>query len=156
LFIISDSIANQLSRFNIRLTPFLGKQLRVNGVMSSKKEQLCYELLKRTYPGLQHQVSIPETRKTVDFYLPAQKLIIEFLGDFYHGNLSKFERDAVNPVVKKTYGELHEHTFRRFAVLKGLGYKIKYVWEADFDRVTKRACDMLEGALMDFEVLEDI
>ena len=60
--------------------------------------------------------------------------IYEFLGDYWHGNPQKYDRKERNLLCKKTFGELYDYTFLRFQKLKELGYKVKYIWENDWER----------------------
>ena len=126
------------------------KHISVNGVNSSNKESHCYNILKIKYDDLIHQYKIPNSNKSVDFYSPSRNLIIEFLGDYYHGNLIKFERDDINPTVKKTYGELNDQTFKRFDKLKQNGYKIQYIWECDFDIMIRNMLQRLDDYFTDY------
>ena len=113
LFILKRSLQKRLNdllreygvQFNVyqqHNTSCQGRITKVNGTLSSKKEITCFHILSLMYPDLEQQVSIPETRRTVDYYSPSYNLIIEFLGDFYHGNLDKYDGDTMNPKVKKT------------------------------------------------------
>jgi len=80
----------------------------------------------RNYP-------LPEYKsKRVDGYDPKTNTVYEFLGDFWHGNPNKFNPSDINPVNKKTYGELLNNTFCIFNKMKSFGYNIKYIWEADW------------------------
>lgn len=124
-----------------------GKYVQINGMLSSNKEISCFYILKTVYPDLEQQVQIPETRKTVDYFSRSNKLVIEFLGDFYHGNLDKFDKDTTNPKVKKTYQELHDNTFKRFDILKQLGYNIQYIWESDWDKIMKGTLKDIKEAI---------
>jgi len=63
--------------------------------------------------------------------------IYEFLGDYYHGNPQIFDRDKYNQICHKTFGELYENTFKKFDILKSLGYTIKYIWESDWKKWKK-------------------
>jgi hypothetical protein len=58
--------------------------------------------------------------------------IYEFLGDYWHGNLKKYDPQVVNEITKKTYSELNLLTRRKFLALNALGYPIYYVWESDW------------------------
>ena len=139
IFVVNDEIYEALQEQGIHIEKItsLSINTRVNGINSSKKEKHCFDILKSKYNDLLHQYKIPYSRKAVDFYSPSLNLIIEFLGDYYHGNLAKFDRDDINPTVKKTYGELNDNTFLRFDVLKKLGYNIKYIWECDFNMLLR-------------------
>jgi uncharacterized protein with PIN domain len=69
---------------------------------------------------------------SVDGCVPLTKEIREFLGDIWHGNLTIYDSNDINPISKISYGQLHKETFERFAELKAAGWKIKYIWESDF------------------------
>ena len=56
-------------------------------------------------------------------------IIIEFLGDYWHGYRNNEE---LNEKVNKTFKELYMETFNRFQRLKELGYRIYYIWETDY------------------------
>lgn len=71
-------------------------------------------------------------------------IIYEFLGDYWHGNLSVFDANEMNLRAKKTFGELNKETFERFDTLKQMGHNIKYVWEADWRRFSQQKDVMLK------------
>lgn len=68
----------------------------------------------------------------VDAYVKSENTIYEFLGDFWHGNPKKFNRNSYNKMNKSTFGTLCDKTFYRMNKLFELGYAIKYVWESDW------------------------
>lgn len=72
----------------------------------------------------------------VDGYDPETKTIYEFLGNYWHGNPKLFNPNELNKRSKKTYGELYNNTFKKFDILKQMGYNIKYIWEQDWDNFT--------------------
>ena len=59
--------------------------------------------------------------------------IYEFLGDYWHGNPKIHNRNDINKATKTTFGELYDFTFNKFKKLKENGYRIKYMWESDWD-----------------------
>jgi hypothetical protein len=59
------------------------------------------------------------------------------LGDYFHGNPKKFNKDIINKTTKKSFGELYQNTFKKFDKLKSLGYNIKYIWESDWKKWSK-------------------
>jgi Fe2+ or Zn2+ uptake regulation protein len=63
--------------------------------------------------------------------------LYEFLGDYFHGNPKKFNKDIINKTTKKSFGELYQNTFKKFDKLKSLGYNIKYIWESDWKKWSK-------------------
>ena len=70
----------------------------------------------------------------VDGYHVKTNTIYEFLGDYWHGNPEKFKRNNYNKICHKTYGDLYNFTFNKFKKLKQLGYKIRYIWENDWNK----------------------
>lgn len=72
-----------------------------------------------------------------DGYDDKTNTIYEFLGDYWHGNLSKYAPDKIHPIREITYSQLYEETICRFDLLKSLGYNIKYIWETDWKNFKK-------------------
>lgn len=65
------------------------------------------------------------------------RVIYEFLGDYWHGNPLLYDSNDVNRCNKKTFGQLYQETLQRFKSLRELGYSIYYVWEHDWKRFKK-------------------
>ena len=59
--------------------------------------------------------------------------MLEFNGDFWHGNPSKYSRSTINPVSKLMMGELYDKTLEKRAYLENLGYTYRSIWESEFD-----------------------
>lgn len=72
-----------------------------------------------------------------DGYLPDYNLIIEFDGDYYHGNPKYFNPSHINPSNNKTYGELYKNTVERRQFLITNGFKVISVWASEFARIKK-------------------
>lgn len=80
----------------------------------------------------QHSMFIDKKLYKVDGYDPKTNTIYEFLGDYWHGNPAVFKEEARHPLIKKTYGELYVNTMKRISTLIENGYKVNYIWEADY------------------------
>ena len=63
-----------------------------------------------------------------------QKVVMEFHGDFWHGNPTIFSRSTFNPVNQLTMGELFDKTLEKQIYLVGQGYTYISIWESDFDK----------------------
>jgi len=61
------------------------------------------------------------------------KTVYEFYGDFWHGNLNRYDATDINKVIKHTFGFLYKKTMDREIEIKNSGYKIISIWESDFD-----------------------
>lgn len=80
----------------------------------------------------QKKIICGKKRFIVDGFDPNTNTIYEFLGDFWHGNPKKYNRNDQNPVNKKKYGKLYDDTFERFDYLINEGYSVKYIWESEW------------------------
>jgi hypothetical protein len=76
----------------------------------------------------------------VDGYYETQegeKVVLEFHGDFWHGNPEKFSKDMMNPVAKITMGDLYNRTMQKKLYMEKLGYTFKSIWESEFETLMK-------------------
>lgn len=85
-----------------------------------------------TIPALLREHHIKELNVRVDGFDPETNTVYEFLGDYWHGNPSKYCSEDINPSCGKSYGFLYEETFERISSLEELGYRVVYIWEKDF------------------------
>lgn len=75
--------------------------------------------------------------KPVDGYSEETKTVYEFHGDMWHGNpLHPIfgNPDGINPVSKKTYGELYEKTLAKKNEIIEAGYAYVEIWETEWRR----------------------
>jgi G:T-mismatch repair DNA endonuclease (very short patch repair protein) len=104
-------------------------------------EHAHYDTLTGKICGREHRVVDMSSFKSgctkVDGYIRKTKTILEFHGDYYHGNPRKYSADEWNETTKCTFGALYENTMERMHTLRNLGYTVLYVWENDF-RVWKK------------------
>jgi hypothetical protein len=79
-------------------------------------------------------LKIPGSKCLIDGYDPATKTVYEFHGDFWHGNPMIHGADDVNPLVKKTFGELYRLTLEKEQRIKSAGYNLVTIWESDWKK----------------------
>jgi len=103
-------------------------------------EWLNYLLLEK-YPDIRHilnhddgEYSIPNSRYHADGYSEATNTVFEYHGDMFHGNPAIYEKEAINPVSKITYGELYEKTLEKQRFCEENGYKYVFIWESEWFR----------------------
>ena len=65
------------------------------------------------------------------------KIIWEFYGDFWHGNLQRYNPHETNKPTKKTFTELYAKTMAREKSLRDAGYTVISIWESDFVKLQK-------------------
>lgn len=107
-----------------------------NGVKpknSSKKEIDWIKSLNNPMIIPHHVIKIEKYKWViVDGYDPITNTILEFLGDYFHGNPEIFNPNKINKTLHKRMKTLYRETFKRFDMLKSLGYDILYIWEKDY------------------------
>lgn len=82
---------------------------------------------------------LPEWKaKPVDGFDAKTNTVYEFLGDYWHGNPSKYNPNDIHPHRKTTFKSLYKDTFELFDRVKEKGYKIKYIWEGDWNAWNKQ------------------
>ena len=88
----------------------------------------------------QKRIYIEDKLFKFDAFDPINKIIYEFYGDFWHGNLNKYNYKDKNPRSKVTFGELYKRTIERENYLKLKGYKVISIWESDFKKINNKIC----------------
>lgn len=69
----------------------------------------------------------------VDFYDATTRRVIEFAGDYWHGNPDVFEESYYNLIACKTAKELYDKTLERNKILEEVhGCKVLLVWENEY------------------------
>lgn len=58
--------------------------------------------------------------------------IIEFFGDFWHGNPKIYKKDYLIPNTEYMASEKRKHDLLRIEILKSKGFDVKVVWESDY------------------------
>lgn len=84
---------------------------------------------------------IPGTSYRADGYDADTKTVYEFHGDYWHGNPNRYEKEALNNVVGKTFGELYERTIEKERRVTSLGYKYVSIWESEWKEMRKTLPD---------------
>lgn len=79
-------------------------------------------------------IKINNIKYKFDGYCETNNTVYEFLGDFWHGNPDKYNKDDINPVNKKTFGDLYKETIKRLDIIKNEGYNIVTIWESDYKK----------------------
>lgn len=71
-----------------------------------------------------------------------QKVVMEFHGDYWHGNPKCYSANTLNKVQNKTMGDLYQRTLEKRRNLESLGYTYLQMWESDFNRAVESAEEM--------------
>jgi len=131
----SEKITVKCKKCNNLFFPSAGNHRRGTGCPK------CFDIISKDELEFLRHFNIPDTRNNrqkyikpfkVDGYDDKTNTIYEFLGDYWHGNPSKYNSKYINQRCKKTANELYNSTFVRLNKLKGMGYNLKYIWEHDW------------------------
>jgi len=102
-------------------------------------EWLNYMIL--SIPDIIHAINndngeylIPNSRYHADGYSESKKMILEYHGDFWHGNPKVFKKEEMNSVTRTTYGEQYEKTLEKQRFCEEHEYKYISIWESEWIR----------------------
>lgn len=96
---------------------------------------------------IQHAGNVGETEigpyKVDGYYeIENQKVVMEFHGDYWHGNPKCYSANTINKVVGMTMGDLYQRTLEKRRYLESSGYTYLQMWESDFDRAVETTDEM--------------
>lgn len=90
------------------------------------------------------EFKIPGTRFRADGYCKKKNLIIEFHGDYFHGNPERYNLDNyVYNGSEETYRDRYNKTKNREDIILKLGFNLIVVWETDWDNFIKNKTENL-------------
>lgn len=72
-----------------------------------------------------------------DFYNESTKELIEFQGDYWHCNPSKYDPDYFHTIKKMFAWEIWEFDAEKKKQAEKRGWSVKYVWESDYQQEIK-------------------
>lgn len=107
-----------------------------NNISKLEKEWLDNIGIEEKYR--QYRVNVGKKLYKVDGYSPINNIVYEFYGDFFHGNPNKYNKDSINPLLKKKYSDLYDRTIKRENEIKSLGYNLITIWEGDYKKIYKK------------------
>jgi G:T-mismatch repair DNA endonuclease (very short patch repair protein) len=127
--------------------------VRVRKYKISKAEREIHTTLQCLGVRVLTQFHIPQVPYLYDFYLPDCKLLIEFQGDYWHANPSKYPPGTTLRILGRNGGDVPvERIWARDAEKKRAalesGYKIQYIWESDY---RARGLEILKELLNEHE-----
>lgn len=129
------------------------KQCAYENILKNTSSILETEFLNHLNIDIKHrQISI--NGYIVDGINKKDKIIYEFLGDYWHGNPNRYKLTDFNKSTNKTFETLYNDTFNRFNILKKYGYTIRYIWESDWNDYKNDTTENLK--LMEYNMKEAI
>lgn len=104
------------------------------GITVSKAEKTILEQIKNVFPTVKHQFSLSDAsnKKQYVYDINVDKKIIEYHGDFWHSNPSKYSWDFTNPRTKLKAIDKWAMDAVKIKYAESQGYQVLVVWESDF------------------------
>jgi hypothetical protein len=100
--------------------------------MISKEEINWLDELKIPKEYRQQTIKVNSKKYRLDAFDPNTNTVYEFNGDFCHGNPTIYPNDKLNPIAKKTFGQLYQRTLTKEQNLIKAGYQVISIWESDY------------------------
>lgn len=79
------------------------------------------------------EYKLPDTNIKVDGFCHENNTVYLFHGIFFHGHPDFYNRQDMNKLTKKTFGELYIKTLEQEVRISQLGYSVVIMWEHDWD-----------------------
>lgn len=102
---------------------------KIKSIIISKKEREMVKLLKKMKIDCVPSYRIDS--KICDIFIPSMNLIIEYFGDYWHCNPSKYKSDYYNDKKGKTAKEIWEYDKMKVDLIKSYGYNLEIIWESE-------------------------
>ena len=105
------------------------------GITVSKAERLVLKEVLAIIPTAEHQFTLVASGKKQYIYdIMANQRIIEYNGDFWHSNPTKYTSDFINPRTKIKSSDKWSLDSYKIQFALDQGYKVLVVWESDFKK----------------------
>ncbi len=88
-----------------------------------------------------------ESRYYADVQVKAQKILVEFYGDYWHMNPAKYADDFYNAKKHQTAKQIRERDSERKRWLEERGYRVIIVWESDWHSQQESVLDFLRWSM---------
>lgn len=90
--------------------------------------------------NIQYKNEKPYKYYSVDIYLPQYNLIIEIMGDYFHGNPLKYPKENLNKMqLKNIRKDKAKHTY----IKRYYNIDILYLWESDINNNIEKCKDII-------------
>jgi len=119
------------------------KQQGVNAMLNQKNKFTKPERIVNNYLLLYNINAIPQhpmfNRFVVDFFIPSLNIVIEVLGDYWHGNPLKYTDNQLTEKQIKT----REKDKNKLDFLTKEGYEVHMIWENDIYKYLEKTMEFI-------------
>jgi hypothetical protein len=161
----SHTLPNYIDRFGldegpIRYSEYVDNRLKSSSNYTSIKEQqvvsailalLPNEYVSHSYHNKQYCRWSHNTSGILMYDLVITnpiKICIEFNGDYWHCNPTKYSSDYIHPTKQQTASDIWEYDSNKHKLLSDDGYLVYTIWESDWDRDNNKVLEEVREWLM--------
>ena len=88
------------------------------------------------------------------FELDNKKYVVEFHGDYFHGNPKIYKPDGICKLRRMRFDEIYNKTMERMYRIKALGFEVIYIWEQDYKQyLYDKDNELIEGLFEYYRLL---
>ncbi len=127
---MEQHIKTMLSKYGVPYAIYL-PQTTSNGKTISKGQRKLYSKILNEYSDAILEHYLEDVDRNVDIYIPSERKIIEFFGDYWHCNPGKYSHDYYHKQKHKTASEIWTDDANRIELFKKFGYIVDIIWESD-------------------------
>lgn len=102
---------------------------KANGIRISKPQRKLFEEVKKQHSDAILESWLSDVQMSVDIYIPSEKRVIEFYGDYWHCNPKKYSPNYYNTQVRLKAKDIWKRDEQRKRILETNGYKVEIIWE---------------------------
>jgi len=81
--------------------------------------------------------------KICDIYIPKYNLIIEYFGDYWHCNPTKYTYDYFNHKKNMSAQQIWDYDKQKVDLIINYGYNLEVVWESDLKHNNKKIIEII-------------
>ena len=83
-----------------------------------------------------------------------KKYVVEFHGDYFHGNPKMYKPDGICKLRRMRFDEIYNKTMQRMYRIKALGFEVIYIWERDYKQyLYDKDNELIEGLFEYYKLL---
>jgi len=88
------------------------------------------------------------------FERDSKKYVVEFHGDYFHGNPKIYKPDGICKLRRMRFDEIYNKTMERMYRIKALGFEVIYIWEQDYKQyLYDKDNELIEGLFEYYRLL---
>lgn len=140
--------SGEMEHVRKKMSETMKKTIRSGKIKSINKSKAEDEI-KKIIENIGYNVigSFRVDTKICDIYIPLLNLIIEYNGDYWHCNPTKYPKDYYNSKKSKYAWEIWNYDKLKVDLIKSYNYNLEVIWESEF----KSNIDIIKEIIKKYE-----